>query len=80
MYIKFTTVQNNNEVINMNPISELPMGFGMALIQNEKAFHYFGSLSASEQKTIINQTVHIKSRQEMKSFVQSLTDSKQSIT
>ena len=53
----------------MNPFKDLPMGFGMALLQNEKALHRFESMNNTQQQEIIAQTNLIHSKQEMKSFV-----------
>ena len=51
---------------------EIPMGLGMALAQNVEAMAYFTNLSKERQKQIINYTHQIKSKQEMKQFVQNL--------
>ena len=50
--------------------SDLPLGLGMALMQNTDAFLYF---SAQQQQKIIEKSKGIQSRKEMKSFVDSLT-------
>lgn len=52
---------------------ELPMGFGMALAQNEAAMHKFESLSAQEKQAIIDRTHSVTSKAEMKALVASLT-------
>ncbi len=54
---------------------ELPLGFGMALAQNERAMAKFESLSESEKRAVIERTHNIKSKAEMRSFVRSLADS-----
>ena len=56
----------------MNTMGELPMGFGMLLSENPDAMQYFSSLSAQQQKEIIEQTHAISSRNEMRAFVSSL--------
>lgn len=53
----------------MNPMKDLPMGFGMALIQNEKALHHFESMSKPQQESILAQTSLIQSKEEMARFV-----------
>jgi len=53
----------------MNPLTDLPMGFGMALLQNEKAMHRFNAMSKMQQKEILAQTEFIQSKQEMAIFV-----------
>ena len=59
-------------VVNMNYLQELPMGFGMALIQNRDSAAYFDSLSQAEQQRIIGKTHSIGSKQEMQAFVDTL--------
>jgi hypothetical protein len=54
---------------NMNPLTDLPMGFGMHLLQNEKAMHRFNAMSKNQQKEIIAQTQLIHSKQEMEIFI-----------
>lgn len=54
---------------------ELPLGFGMALAQNESAMAKFESLSESDKKAFIERTHNVKSKAEMRSLVNSLTDS-----
>jgi hypothetical protein len=57
---------------SINPIADLPMGFGMALVQDYNSMQYFASLSLDAQRAIIDQTRSINSKDEMQSFVQSL--------
>ena len=54
---------------------DLPLGLGMALMQNADAFLYFSALDANQQNQIIEKSKQVKSRKEMKSFVDSLTAS-----
>lgn len=54
---------------------ELPLGFGMALAQNERAMAKFESLSEAEKRAVVEKTHSIRSKSEMSSFVNSLTDS-----
>ena len=56
----------------INPFIDLPMGFGMALIQNTEALKYFENLSDNEKKQIVNKTNFITSKQEMQSYVDGL--------
>jgi hypothetical protein len=51
---------------------DVPLGLGMAFAQNTTAMHYFTSLSDDGRQQIINQAHNIKSKQEMKSFVDTL--------
>ena len=51
---------------------ELPMGFGMALAQNEAAMKQFESLSEAQKQAVIQRTHSINSKQEMRQLVASL--------
>jgi len=51
---------------------EIPMGLGMALAENLNAMEYFASLSPAQQQAVIERTHQIRSKQEMRSFVQNL--------
>lgn len=55
--------------------NSIPLGLGMALMQNADAFFYFTALDAENQQKIIDGTKGIKSRDEMRSYVQNLTAS-----
>lgn len=64
----------NPEVEVMEPLKDLPMGFGMALLQDPAAQAYFISLPRAQQQAILNQTHAIQSRREMKAFVHGLPE------
>lgn len=51
---------------------ELPLGFGMALAQNEAAMAKFESLSETEKKDIIQKTHSVTSKREMQSLVSNM--------
>lgn len=51
---------------------ELPLGFGMALAQNEAAMHRFESLSPEEKAAVIEKTHSVGSKREMRNLVNSL--------
>lgn len=51
---------------------QLPLGFGMALAQNEPAMKKFESLSDAEKQFIVQQTHGITSKREMQILVSSL--------
>lgn len=53
---------------------DLPMGFGMALAQNEKALNCFSHMTQQQKQEVLRQTHTIQSKAEMKAFVNSLTD------
>lgn len=55
--------------------NSIPLGLGMALMQNADAFFYFTALDAENQQKIIDGTKGIKSRDEMRSYVQNMTAS-----
>ena len=52
----------------------LPLGFGMALAQNEAAMKRFEALSEAEKQALIEQTHTVSSKSEMRRLVDSLTD------
>lgn len=54
--------------------NDLPVGFGMALMQNERAMAKFHSMSESERKAILEKTHGINSKAEMRRLVESLVD------
>ncbi|MGN0985832.1 MAG: hypothetical protein ACI4OU_04995 [Candidatus Enterenecus sp.] len=51
---------------------ELPLGFGMALAQNEVAMRRFESLTEAEKQAVIQKTHSVRSKQEMRQLVDSL--------
>lgn len=56
----------------MDLLSEIPMGFGMALAQDTKAMEIFSNLSDNEKQEIIDGTHSVKSKAEMKNYVGNL--------
>lgn len=55
---------------------EMPLGLGMALAQNRSAMNRFSALPAAQQQQLIDQTHNIQSKQEMRSFVEGLNQSR----
>ena len=53
-------------------LSELPMGFGMALARNTQAMECFASLSEQQQQEIVGRTHSVQSKKEMQRLVDSL--------
>lgn len=53
-------------------MTSLPMGFGMALLQNEKAREAFDQMPLNTQMEIINGTHSIRSKQEMQRYVSTI--------
>lgn len=54
--------------------TDLPIGFGIALAQNETAMKQFESLSSTQKEAIINKTRKINSKNEMQLFVNYLSE------
>ena len=52
----------------------LPLGFGMALAQNEAAMKRFEALSEAEKQALIARTHTVSSKNEMRRLVDSLMD------
>ncbi len=57
--------------------NEMPVGFAMALAMNPEAMQKFGVLSEEQKQKIIAGTHAVKSRDEMRRYVDSLVDGKQ---
>lgn len=55
-------------------MSDLPLGFGMALAQNTKAMEYFATLPEQKKQEVIAHTHQISSKDEMHAYVQNLGD------
>lgn len=53
-------------------MTSLPMGFGMALMQNSAAREAFDKLPLNRQEEIINGTHSIRSKQEMQRYVSAI--------
>lgn len=56
----------------MDATSELPLGFGMALAQNEKAMRTFATLPRRTQLDLAAQASQVHSREEMQTLVESI--------
>ncbi len=56
----------------INPMKDLPMGFGMALAQNPEAMNRFAALPEEQQRRIVDGTHAIHSKSEMKAYVNHL--------
>ena len=57
-----------------NPVSspDMPLGFGMALAQNPAAMDAFSALSGEQRRQVLEKSRRIRSREEMRSYVDSL--------
>ena len=51
---------------------ELPLGFGMALAQNEQAMHAFEAMTEEQKRSVIERTHTVTSRREMQQLVSGL--------
>ena len=51
---------------------ELPLGFGMALAQNEQAMHAFEAMTEEQTRSVIERTHAVTSRREMQQLVSGL--------
>ena len=60
-------------VIENVDLSELPMGFGMALAKNAKALTAFAALTEERRREVIDGTHTIQSKREMQEYVDHLT-------
>lgn len=55
---------------------EMPLGFAMALSRNPEAMQKFSSLGEAQKKQILAGTHTVKSKEEMRRYVDSLVDGK----
>ena len=53
-------------------MDDLPLRFGMALAHHPEAMARFAALSEAEQQAIIDGTHAVRSKQEMRSYVEKL--------
>ena len=55
---------------------ELPLGFGMALAQNEQAMQVFEAMTDAQKRAVLEQTRAVTSRREMQQLVSGLVSGK----
>ncbi len=55
-----------------NPMTELPMGFAMALAMQPNAMQHYATLDAGQQGEILSRAKAVQSKAEMQSLVNSL--------
>ena len=55
-------------------MEDLPLGFGMALAQHPEAMARFAALSEAEQQAIIDGAHAVRSKEEMRCYVERLTN------
>lgn len=61
-----------SEKDSQQAMNALPMGFGMALLQNKPARDIYDSLPMNQQIEIINGTHGIRSKKEMQQYVKNI--------
>ena len=49
--------------------ADIPMGLGMALLQNPTAYNSFSALTEKQQQAVIDGTKNINSKEEMRIYV-----------
>ncbi len=54
--------------------AELPLGFGMALAQNEAAMQQFERLNGTEKQAVLQKARSVQSKAEMRRLVSGLAD------
>lgn len=53
--------------------ADIPMGLGMALMQNEDAYLHFFTLNEKQRQQVINGTKGINSKEEMRDYVSGIS-------
>ena len=53
--------------------SDVPLGLGMALAKDTAALEYFNNMNTDQRQAFINGTKNIKSKEEMRQYVNTLT-------
>ena len=63
-----------DETMRNNPLDGpgVPLGFGMALAQNPDAMDVFSGLTEDQRRQVLSKSRRIRSREEMRSYVDSL--------
>lgn len=67
-------MENNGEPLGY---PDLPLGFGMALVQNTKAFKAFSELPDEEKNRVIEDAHLVESKNEMSNYVGRLAQREQ---
>lgn len=53
----------------MEPLRDLPLGFGMALFENERAAQNFEAMDHSTQQTVLQEARAVRSKNDMRALV-----------
>ena len=75
MYNSLFSGETAGEVNHMNELpfgSGVPMGFGMALVQDQAALAAFSDMTDAERRAVLARVSGIRSRDEMRAYVASL--------
>lgn len=60
------------DISSQEAMTSLPMGFGMALLQNKEAREVYDALPINQQMEILNGVHGIRSKSEMQRYVSSI--------
>lgn len=55
-------------------LKDLPLGFSLALAQNLNALDNFAAMPESKQKIVLDKIKNVKSKEEMRSYVNNLNN------
>ncbi len=69
LYRNSEAVRLEGDIMNFK---EVPMGFSMALAQNEKALNVYAGMRDEQKEEVIDKARNVKSKQEMQSLVNEL--------
>lgn len=65
-------IESNKESIDVR--NEMPIGLGFGLAANETAMDHFSKMSEAEKKQVIEASRTVKSKREMESFVNKISE------
>ncbi len=61
-------------IMDNNPYREMPVGFVSALAANSEAMQKFSAYSSEQKKQVIDGTKHIRSKLEMRNYVNQIAE------
>lgn len=65
-------IESDNEKIDVR--SEMPIGLGFGLAANEEAMEHFSNMTETEKRQVIEASRTVKSKREMESFVNKISE------
>lgn len=65
-------IESNSDKIDVR--SEMPIGLGFGLAANERAMEHFSNMSETEKRQVIEASRSIKSKGDMESFVNKISE------